>query len=236
MKLGKTKMLILTAILASSFLTGCQNQVGNTTTQSVNPTVNNSSKTTSNEEKSNTLSDISTSSETASSEEKSNALSSTSTSSKTISNEEKSNTLSDISTSSETISTGEKNDSSYYVFEPSIDPENITASGKCGKNGNNVKWILDRFGTFTVYGSGEMQDYTIDSRPWDFCKNEIKTVFIEYGVTSIGMYAFYSCDNLSEAAVSRSVTKVGDASFRKCKNLKSISFPDSIGNITNSIF
>lgn len=234
MKLGKTKMLILTAILASSFLTGCQNQVGNTTTQSVNPTVNNSFETTPNE-KNHTLSSTSTSSETASSEEN-NALSSTSNSSKTISSEEKSNTLSSTNNSSETISTGEESDSSYYVFEPSIDPENITASGKCGKNGDNVKWILDRFGTFTVYGSGEMQDYTIDSRPWDFCKNEIKTVFIEYGVTSIGMYAFYSCDNLSEAAVSRSVTKVGEASFRKCKNLKSISFPDSIGNITNSIF
>lgn len=217
MKPRKSIALTLTAILAASFVTGCQNKTNTTASLSVKSAVNNSSKV-------------------VSSEEKSNASSTLSSSLEIMSDEEENNYSYTTSDSSETISSEEKNNSSSYVNEPSINPKNITSSGECGKNGDNVKWILDRLGTLTIYGSGEMQDYTADNRPWDYCKDEIQKVMIEYGVTSIGIYAFYSCDNLSVVAIPRSVTKVGDASFRNCKNLKSISFPDSVRGITNSIF
>ena len=51
-------------------------------------------------------------------------------------------------------------------------------------------------GVLTISGSGAMQNYNGSNMPWQLYRDYIKTVVIEDGITSIGNYAFYNCNNL----------------------------------------
>ena len=77
------------------------------------------------------------------------------------------------------------------IFTPAA-AATIIDSGSCGAQGDNVKWTLDSEGTLTISGTGNMYNYYIenDDAPWYFSGEKIHKVIIEYGVTSIGDYAF----------------------------------------------
>jgi len=79
------------------------------------------------------------------------------------------------------------------------------ANGTCGKN---LTWSLDQEGTMTISGTGEMDDYFEypDDIPWTDYYDEITSVIIEDGVTSIGTYAFYWCTELQDISIPDSVT------------------------------
>ena len=59
---------------------------------------------------------------------------------------------------------------------------------------------------------------------------------IEDGVTSIGSYAFASCNNLTSITISNSVTSIGERAFAYCSSLTSITIPDSVTSIGNYAF
>ncbi|MBQ8659097.1 MAG: leucine-rich repeat domain-containing protein [Clostridia bacterium] len=52
---------------------------------------------------------------------------------------------------------------------------------------------------------------------------------IPNGVTSIGNYAFYNCNNLTSVKIGDDVTSIGDWTFALCGNLTSITFKGMIG-------
>ncbi len=72
------------------------------------------------------------------------------------------------------------------------------SNGTCGAEGNesSMTWSLDSDNTLIISGSEAMWDYStanIGSQkqaPWYEHKDNITTVIIEEGVTTIGMYAF----------------------------------------------
>ena len=65
---------------------------------------------------------------------------------------------------------------------------------KCGEN---LTWDLDSNGVLTISGTGAMYNYSTSNHPsWYALKDEIHTVRIMPGVTSIGSYAFYTCNLL----------------------------------------
>ena len=54
-------------------------------------------------------------------------------------------------------------------------------------------------GTLTISGTGDMPDYEIhdNKAPWWIYQDKIEKVVIKDGVTNIGSYAFYYCENLT---------------------------------------
>ncbi len=55
-------------------------------------------------------------------------------------------------------------------------------------------------------------------------------------ITSIGDYAFSSCENLVNITIPNSVTSIGDHVFEKCSNLVELTIPDSVVNLGRCAF
>ena len=69
------------------------------------------------------------------------------------------------------------------------DNGDVIASGECGKNGDNLTWVLTGDGTLTISGSGEMAGYSMDNvrrttAPWVAYWEQITAIVLEPGVTS----------------------------------------------------
>ena len=113
-----------------------------------------------------------------------------------------------------------------------------TVGGDCSKIGSNVEWRLDTDNKIlTISGTGEMADYnTSDNRsPWYGYKEDINSVVIGNGVTSIGDWAFCGL-RFTSVTIPPSVTSIGDYAFYYCSSLTSVTIPNSVTSIGSSAF
>ena len=108
------------------------------------------------------------------------------------------------------------------------------ASGTCGAegDGSNLTWTLDSEGTLTISGTGAMENYFSDDAPWT--AQEVKTVVIDNGVTSIGGFAFDGCHNLTNVTISDSVTKIREYAFSGCTALTGITIPSGVTSMNRA--
>ena len=74
------------------------------------------------------------------------------------------------------------------------------------------------------------------SRIISFRNQNIRSYVIPFSVTSIGDYAFWYCDSLSEIVIPSSVTSIGDHAFSDCYSLSEIVIPSSVTSIGDSAF
>lgn len=117
----------------------------------------------------------------------------------------------------------------------------VTASAEeelptSGKLGADVYWSLDvATGELTISGSGDM-DKDVYVAPLYLVKDLIKKAYIENGITSIGMFAFVECYNLTEVSIPESVTYIGVSAFSECSGLTEINIPESVTVIGNGAF
>jgi len=97
-------------------------------------------------------------------------------------------------------------------------------SGTCGKN---LTWNLT-LGVLTISGTGDMYDYQVDydeednpytNAPWFYKRNNITSLIINDGVTSIGDFAFSYCQKLTSVTIPNSVTRVGYFVFDECSGI-----------------
>lgn len=103
----------------------------------------------------------------------------------------------------------------------SVHAETAT-SGKCG---DNVFWSLSDDGVLTFSGTGEMKNYIGDSGKASLLSpfknnNNIKSVIIKDGITSIGSDLLLGCSNLTSVIIPNSVEKIGIWAFSKTKWLE----------------
>lgn len=77
--------------------------------------------------------------------------------------------------------------------------------------------------TLTISGSGSMSVNTWNW-PWESVSDEITSVIIEDGITSIGDDAFCDFDGLEEITIPASVQKIGMMVFESCDRLEHINF------------
>ena len=108
-----------------------------------------------------------------------------------------------------------------------------TQSGTCG---NSMTWTFSG-GTLTVSGTGEMysrnSQYTI---PWADFKDDITSVIVNEGVSSIGGQTFDSCNNLTSVSLPGTLKSISSYSFSSCKSLEKITIPNGVTSIGSSAF
>ena len=109
------------------------------------------------------------------------------------------------------------------------------ASGQCGEN---AFWSFDTAtGKLTISGTGAMKDYYDNGdQPWNDYRENITSVEIENGVTSIGKNTFFYCKSLTSITIPDSVKSIGEDAFSYCKSLTSITIPDSVTSIGMNAF
>ena len=90
---------------------------------------------------------------------------------------------------------------------------------------DGLTWSLDKKGTLTISGKGEMPDYSGDTPPWEKYRDDIKAVVIEKGVTHIGAQCFQFCTKLKSVTIPSSVESIGDAAFYRCEKLSAVTLP-----------
>lgn len=122
----------------------------------------------------------------------------------------------------------------------STNDSKIQYEGRCG---SGVRYSFNKLtGRLTIFGAGEMTNYSYSLNnqqkcfPWDSYKSDIKSLVIKKGVTSIGSYTFYRCDNLKSICIPESVKNIGCNAFCSCKNLITVKIPDGVSKIDNSAF
>ena len=107
--------------------------------------------------------------------------------------------------------------------------EAIDIGGTCGAEGNeeNLKWGFNPdTGTFVIYGTGAMADYTTGGAPWYEYRNGIESIVVFEGVTSIGAYAFEVCPKPTSMTIPSSITFVGSYGLTGCTAMKDIYITD----------
>ncbi len=117
---------------------------------------------------------------------------------------------------------------------------NFFIYGDCGASGDNVQWVLaKKTDTLTISGTGAIKNYTsASSVPWYSFRSDIKAIMIEGGVTTIGNYAFYCCDNalFTSISIPEGVTGLGNSAFYSCTSLASVTLPSTLVSIGSNAF
>lgn len=98
--------------------------------------------------------------------------------------------------------------------------------------GEHAEWALSAEGVFTVSGTGDMTNYAKDENvPWAKMREQIKSVAVAEGITSIGDRAFYGCLNMESISLPASLKKIGEMSFNGCSSLEELALPDGLTTI-----
>ena len=104
----------------------------------------------------------------------------------------------------------------------------LLGSGTCG---DNLTWELSCDGVLTISGAGAMSEFAKDGAPWNAHRNDITSVSISEGVTSVGRFAFYECVNMASVAIPEGVTSIGDSAFYHCAALSELVLPNTLTTI-----
>ena len=122
----------------------------------------------------------------------------------------------------------------YPDFYDAVEPNTDTAtSGICGEA---LSWQLEEDGTLSITGTGAMTDFARVRSPWYANRSKITAVSFPAGITYIGNYAFYDCDNLTTVEIPDTVTAIGMGSFSDCDTLAEMVLGKNLCTIGNSAF
>ena len=93
-------------------------------------------------------------------------------------------------------------------------------------------------GKLTITGSGAMKNYNGSSQKSPFYgHNDIRTVEIGYGVTSVGDYAFYGCGQLRNVSLpEETMETIGKSAFEGNTKLEAILIPSGVETLGENCF
>ena len=111
----------------------------------------------------------------------------------------------------------------------------LVSAGQCGEN---VFYALYSDGSLKLYGSGATYDYSSsDSSPFDG-NQVVQSITVSSGITKIGNKIFADCDNLKTVSLPDTVTSIGESVFTifedmvgVVRGLEEITIPASVKSI-----
>ena len=116
----------------------------------------------------------------------------------------------------------------------------IVAAGQCGEN---VFYALYSNGKVLLKGTGPTYDYSSSGRSPFYRNDDVKSVVISEGVTSVGDDLFIRCLNLESATLPTTVTSIGSTAFMPADEmigaagkLTSITIPQAVTSIGGGCF
>ena len=123
-----------------------------------------------------------------------------------------------------------------------VEPGAKLTGGAAG-DGSGVTWQLTENTddpstyTLTIRGSGAMKNFPFGSdQPWYSFKQQITSVVIHPGVTSIGECAFSWFPKLTHVDIADSVISIGGNAFKSCSSLTDITIPQRVTHIGGLAF
>lgn len=123
-----------------------------------------------------------------------------------------------------------------------VEPGSKLTGGAAG-DGSGVTWQLTENTddpstyTLTIRGSGAMEDYLMSGhQPWRSFRDQITSVVVSPGVTSIGNLAFTRFSKLIHVDIADSVVSIGEGVFSECDSLTNITVPQSVTYIGVNAF
>ena len=123
-----------------------------------------------------------------------------------------------------------------------VEPGAKLTGGAAG-DGSGVTWQLTENTddpstyTLTIRGSGAMEDYLMSGhQPWRSFRDQITSVVVSPGVTSIGNLAFTRFSKLIHVDIADSVVSIGEQAFSDCSSLTNITVPQSVTYIGVNAF
>ena len=106
-----------------------------------------------------------------------------------------------------------------------LEEEDVTNYGEVvmdGECGDFTTWVFYENGTLIIEGEG---DITVPSGYWSEYQDDIETLVIREGVTSIPAQMFSGYTNLTTLLIADTVISWGSAAFQYCTGLKYVSVP-----------
>ncbi len=105
-----------------------------------------------------------------------------------------------------------------------------------GTCGTRLTWTLYADGELVISGTGDMTNWSSSSyAPWYSMRENIKSITVENGVTSIGKYAFYNCSQVSKVTIADTVLVINAYGFYNCC-AKELTIPASVGIAGSTVF
>ena len=120
------------------------------------------------------------------------------------------------------FSTGSGTNENPYI----IYARRVLGSGNCG---DDLTWTLYEGGRLVISGTGKMTDWNSSSDvPWSDRAGDIISITLDPGVSSIGNYAFYGCENTKIITIPDGVIKIGDHAFTNATGIERLNIPKSL--------
>ncbi len=124
---------------------------------------------------------------------------------------------------------------------------NPTCLQGSGTTGDNLKWTLSCSGKLSITGTGAIPHYsTYQGEYYQLCtapwfgeskpNHTVKTAEISDGITSVGAYTFWQCQDMTDVYIPNTVTSIGEYAFYYNKALKAVTLSDNIESIGQQAF
>ena len=117
----------------------------------------------------------------------------------------------------------------------SQDTETLIASGSCG---DSPTWSLNSKYKLTISGAGAMTNYSSGTAPWYTYRENITSLVLDDGLTSIGDYAFYNCSGFDGTlTLSNALTSLASYAFKNCSGITGeLVVPDTLDKLNTGVF